>query len=241
MVSPAVEILPLFTGMRLAACEFLARWEALPDLKNAELIEGIVYLSSTVGFTHGRIDTSVIVWLGQYADETTGCESANNATCKLLGNLPQPDAFLCVKEEFGGSSRVQKDFIEGAPELAVEICTTSAGIDFGPKLALYKRAGVRDVRIRSRINGEPVDPLVPIRIPGEHRTQGRVRQRRATRDRRRNDQSDRPRHDDPPSPHVLVSANATVFPSASPHFSQPEPELAEASREVGSPRTSPGP
>ena len=144
MVSPAVEILPLFTGMRLAACEFLARWEALPDLKNAELIEGIVYLSSPVGFTHGRIDTSVIVWLGQYADETTGCESANNATCKLLGNLPQPDAFLCVKEEFGGSSRVQKDFIEGAPELAVEICTTSAGIDFGPKLALYKRAGVRE-------------------------------------------------------------------------------------------------
>ena len=144
MTSPIMEILPLLTGMRLDASEFLARWEALPDLKNAELIEGIVYVSSHVGLTHGCTDSSVIAWLRQYANGTKGCQSGNNGTCRLLGSLPQPDSFLRIKEAFGGSSRTGKEFLEGAPELAAEICATSARIDFGPKLALYQRAGVRE-------------------------------------------------------------------------------------------------
>jgi Uma2 family endonuclease len=144
MVSPTVDSPRLLNGMRLSASEFLARWEALPDLKDAELIEGIVYVSSPVGFTHGRFDASVSGLLSQYADETPGCEAANNATCNMLGNLPQPDSVLRIREEFGGSSRMGKVFLEGAPELAVEICTSSADLDFGPKLALYQRAGVRE-------------------------------------------------------------------------------------------------
>jgi Uma2 family endonuclease len=32
----------------------------------------------------------------------------------------------------------------GAPELIVEVCLTSTEVDFGPKLALYQRAGVQE-------------------------------------------------------------------------------------------------
>src|SRR5262249_2803959 len=32
----------------------------------------------------------------------------------------------------------------GAPELVVEVCASSQEYDFGPKLALYQRAGVRE-------------------------------------------------------------------------------------------------
>ena len=144
MVSPTVKSPQLLTGMRLDASEFLARWEALPDLKNVELIEGIVYVSSPVGFTHSDLDSSVIAFLRQYANGTPGCQSGNNGTWRMLGSLPQPDSFLRIKEEFGGSSRIGKEYLEGAPELATEICTTSARIDFGAKLALYQRAGVQE-------------------------------------------------------------------------------------------------
>ena len=129
--------------MRLDLNEFLARWEALPELKNAELIEGIVYVTSVVGLTHARMNSSVVAWLGRYADATPGCEPGVNVTCIMLGQSPQPDSFLRIEEELGGSSRAC-EFLEGAPELAVGICETSTEVDFGPKLTLYQRAGVRE-------------------------------------------------------------------------------------------------
>src|SRR6184192_3784771 len=47
----------LITGQRMTLEEFLSRWEALPEIKNAELIEGIVYVGSPVSFEHGTLDT----------------------------------------------------------------------------------------------------------------------------------------------------------------------------------------
>ncbi len=133
----------LVTGMKLDPCEFLARWEALPYLKNAELIEGTVYVTSTVGVIHACFHSSVIAWLSQYADATPGCETGNNVTYNMMGNVPQLDSFLRIKDEFGGTSRAG-EFLEGAPEVTVEICTNSTGVEFGPKFALYQRAGVRE-------------------------------------------------------------------------------------------------
>jgi len=37
------EIPMLMIGDRLSATEFLRRWEAMPEVKNAELINGIVH------------------------------------------------------------------------------------------------------------------------------------------------------------------------------------------------------
>ena len=66
----------------------------------------------------------------------------------MLDSVPQPDAFLRIRPEYGGQSRdqarKQKVYPAGAPELAVEICLTSTEVDFSPKLSLYARAGVRE-------------------------------------------------------------------------------------------------
>jgi len=35
---------PLREGERMTSNEFLRRWEAMPDLKHAELIDGIVFI-----------------------------------------------------------------------------------------------------------------------------------------------------------------------------------------------------
>ena len=135
---------PLVAGEKLSREEFLRRWDALPNLKRAELLEGVVYLPSPVGRTHGSHDVLVGLWLGYYAGFTAGCEAGSNATWLMLEDAPQPDCFLCVLSEYGGQSGVERDLSKGAPELAVEVSQSSASYDLGPKLRLYRAAGVQE-------------------------------------------------------------------------------------------------
>jgi len=124
--------------------EFLSRWEYLPDLKNAELIDGVVYVPSPVSLDHGSRDAQIIWWLSQYAVATPGCKSGNNSTWLMLDSAPQPDSYLRILPSCGGQSRDEGKFSAGGPELAVEICLTSTEVDFGPKLTLYQQAAVRE-------------------------------------------------------------------------------------------------
>jgi hypothetical protein len=55
MLSPVVTATELVTGERLTREEFLRRWEELPDLKNAELIDGVVHVPSPVSRDHGSL------------------------------------------------------------------------------------------------------------------------------------------------------------------------------------------
>ncbi len=43
----------LHNGDRMSRAEFLRRWEQIPELKQAELIKGVVYLASPVSTAHG--------------------------------------------------------------------------------------------------------------------------------------------------------------------------------------------
>jgi len=144
MLSTVVRPPGLVTGERLTVEEFLRRWEELPDLKNAELIDGVVYVPSPVSLDHGSFDILIHMWLAYYAQATPGCKGGSNSTWLMSGSAPQPDAYLRILPSHGGQSGNEGSLGAGAPELAVEICVTSAEIDFGPKLALYERAGVRE-------------------------------------------------------------------------------------------------
>lgn len=135
---------PLRAGERLSREEFLSRWEALPDLRRAALIEGRVYLPSPVSNIHDWIHTLVILWLGHYAAFTPGCRAGLEGTWLMLKDAPQPDTTLRILAEFGGQSRIEEPFSAGAPELVAEISASSAARDLGPKLRLYRSAGVRE-------------------------------------------------------------------------------------------------
>src|SRR6266446_7513405 len=63
MLSPIVAPAELITGQRMNVAEFLSRWEDLPDLKNAELIDGVVYVPSPVSLEHGSLAAQIIWWL----------------------------------------------------------------------------------------------------------------------------------------------------------------------------------
>jgi Uma2 family endonuclease len=119
----------------------------MPEVKKAELIEGEVYMPSPV--RHGRHShphTRLVTWLGNYETETPGVEAGDNGSVRLdLDNEPQPDGFLIIRPEHGGQARISSDdYIEGAPELAAEVASSSASYDLGKKLNAYRRNGVRE-------------------------------------------------------------------------------------------------
>ncbi len=134
----------LHDGDRLSREEFLRRWESMPDLKFAELIDGVVYLASPVSAAHNDFEAFAGWWLASYAGETAGCWAGSNGTWLMNINAPQPDLNLRVLPEFGGQSRIEGAYFAGAPELAAEIAASSAPRDPGLKSELYERSGVRE-------------------------------------------------------------------------------------------------
>jgi Uma2 family endonuclease len=144
--SEQAQVPPLERGDSLGAVEFLRRYEAMPDVKKAELIEGIVYMGSPVRRAHAAPDNLIQTWLGFYSIRTPGTEAAGNATVRLgPKNVPQPDALLWILPECGGRTRLDpKGYFWGPPELIVEVAASSAAIDLHGKLRAYRRAGVRE-------------------------------------------------------------------------------------------------
>ncbi len=134
----------LASGDRLSVAEFFRRWEAQPDLRNAELIEGRVYMSSPIGIRHDSHQGIIVGWLFTYALHTPGVEFGGSPTTRMLGSSPQPDGLLRIEHERGGQSRVKGDYLRGAPELIVEVSMSSAAHDLSEKKDLYARAGVRE-------------------------------------------------------------------------------------------------
>ncbi|WP_341528568.1 Uma2 family endonuclease [Nostoc sp. UHCC 0302] len=136
---------PLENGDKLTRPEFERRYDAMPQVKKAELIEGIVYMASPLRFrSHGKPHAYIMGWLATYEATTPGVELGDNATVRLdADNEPQPDALL--RFEIGGQSRISDDdYVEGAPELIVEIAASSVSIDLHEKLKVYRRNQVQE-------------------------------------------------------------------------------------------------
>ena len=146
----------LENGDRLTRAEFERRYEARPDLKKAELIEGVVHMPSPTRFgSHARPHAALIGWLFTYAATTPGVEVSDNPTVRLdLDNEPQPDAALLIYPEVGGQARVSEDdYVEGAPELVAEVTASSASYDLHDKLHVYRRNGVREYLVWRTLDG----------------------------------------------------------------------------------------
>jgi Uma2 family endonuclease len=148
LAQTTVNSLPfLESGDRLTRPEFERRYNAMPDCKKAELIEGRVYMASPVrARKHGRPHAAIMGWLYIYWAALPGLELLDNATIRLDNdNEPQPDGCLRLEENYGGQSRVSvDDYIEGAPELIVEIAASTASYDLHEKKEVYRRHGVKE-------------------------------------------------------------------------------------------------
>ncbi|MBT9315747.1 Uma2 family endonuclease [Leptothoe spongobia] len=136
---------PLESGDRLTRPEFERRYHAMPQVKKAELIEGLVYMASPLrAKAHGKPHARIMGWLITYEAATPGVESLDNATVRLdADNETQPDALLRIEQ--GGQSTISDDdYVEGSPEIIVEIAASSASLDLGAKLQVYRRNQVQE-------------------------------------------------------------------------------------------------
>jgi Uma2 family endonuclease len=134
----------LAQGDNLSREEFLRIWEQLPNLKRAELINGIVYMPSPLALDHGLMNKRLSYWLATYELATPICQNAGDVTWFMQKSAPQPDEFLRLLPEHGGQSRTEGKYPAGAPELAAEVASSSAAYDLHQKLELYLDAGVQE-------------------------------------------------------------------------------------------------
>jgi Uma2 family endonuclease len=137
----------LENGDRLTREEFHRRYEAMPKNVKAELIKGVVYMASPVRVkNHGEPHASMMGFLSYYQMSTKGLKLLDNTT--LIVNdfhEPQPDCVLRIGEELGGKSWINNDdYLEGAPELVVEIAASTASYDLHDKLEMYEQKGIQE-------------------------------------------------------------------------------------------------
>jgi Uma2 family endonuclease len=136
----------LLNGDHLTVPEFERRCEATPEVKFAELIEGIVVMSPPISSFHSGPHGVLAGLLQIYAWATPGTDSDICGSLRLDGqNEFQPDVILRIKSGPLARCKVAPDgLFEGSPELAGEIAVSSAGYDLHEKKAVYQRALVRE-------------------------------------------------------------------------------------------------
>jgi Uma2 family endonuclease len=161
--APSSSPVPILrTGDCLTADEFRRRYEAMPWLKKAELIDGVVFIpsrdippppgsqnpvASPVSYTwHGQPHIDLATWVGFYKAHTPGTGAGDNATIRLdLDNEPQPDVCLLIEPSHGGQVRIDdRGYLIGAPDLVAEVAYTSVNMDLNKKFETYRRHQARE-------------------------------------------------------------------------------------------------
>ncbi len=159
MSAPKPPVL-LESGDHLSREEFHRRYCQRPDIKKAELIEGVVYVASPMRIrVHDKPNSTIAAWLAVYASHATGIEPGGGGTIYLDADTEvQPDGYLYrVPPPGPDAARIRDDdYLEGAPQLIVEVAASSASIDLHTKRRAYERAGVQEYIVWRTID-EAVD------------------------------------------------------------------------------------
>jgi Uma2 family endonuclease len=155
---PAVPL--LYDGDQLTSEEFLRRYEADPYVVRAELLQGVVHINARrvvidgkervmppiSGEGHSGPQAKVIALMSVYAAQTPGLEVHGPTTVHVSTlNNPEPDALLRILPEYGGASSLgEDDYIDGPPELLVEISNTTGARDLSIRFDAYEAEGVKE-------------------------------------------------------------------------------------------------
>lgn len=139
----------LCNGDSMTQKQFHILYGRMPEDYRAELIGGIVYEPSPLGYSHGAVDMRLTTLLGHYSAKTPGVGCATNATVIMSDeDEVQPDVLLRIEPEYGGQSanqsarKINTYYVKGAPELVAEVAHSSFAIDLHLKRHRYKLAGV---------------------------------------------------------------------------------------------------
>lgn len=134
----------LHNGDHMKRKEFHVVYGQMPEGYKAELIGGIVFEPSPLGYSHGKHHIKLGSLFERYCEATPGAEVADNVSVFLSEeDEVQPDLILRTVGECGGQSHLtDDDYVEGVPELVAEIANSSRAIDLHLKKQRYSAAGV---------------------------------------------------------------------------------------------------
>ena len=95
---------------------------------------------------HGEPHGWISGWVATYFAQTKGVRFGIDSTLQLEGdNEVQPDITLFTVRREDGTNRVGPDgYIDGGPELAIEVAASSASRDRNAKKRVYLANGVRE-------------------------------------------------------------------------------------------------
>ena len=146
----------LLTGQQLDRKDFERRWDESPQIKYAELIDGIVRVNGPVKATHSRALSCLALWLVRYEMETPGVISCGPASIRLDEfNMPLSDSLLMIDPKRGGRCRISDDdLVEGGPELICEVTNDSRSFDLHAKFKLYERHAVQEYLVWRTLDRE---------------------------------------------------------------------------------------
>lgn len=152
MVARLRSLPPLESGDHLTREEFHRRYLASPWIARAELIDGVVIVSSPASASHGIPHGSAVGWLFVYKTQTPGVQLAVDTTVFLdADNEVQPDACLywlpprgTIRYVTRRENRQRLRYLEGVPEFVFEVAASSASYDLHSKKRVYERNGVAE-------------------------------------------------------------------------------------------------
>ena len=133
----------LENGAVMSRREFHALYSECEAYEGVELIEGVVYLPSPVKIEgHNREQALALRWLMEFQETNAlAVEAVGGGSVLLDGkNEPIPDAMMYYLRP----GRFADGYLDGAPELIVEVAYSSASRDLHQKKAAYERNGVRE-------------------------------------------------------------------------------------------------
>ncbi|MEM7531093.1 MAG: Uma2 family endonuclease [Chloroflexota bacterium] len=141
------QILPLESGDHLTQAEFHRRYLMHPEIKKAELVEGVVFMPSPARVdVHGYPHFDIIAWCSPYRAMTPHVRGSDNSSLILDDdNEVQPDVHLRLDPSVGGRSYQNDDgYLAGTPELIIEVAASSVSYDLNSKKQAYERHGIQE-------------------------------------------------------------------------------------------------
>ena len=153
----APDVPPLESGDVMTRHQFHELYSLHPEIKKAELIQGVVYVASPRrAKDHGDHEGLLSFWLNIYCWQHPELPLfvAHNSTVFLDDiNEPQPDLSL---RRAGGTSTLEDGYISGPPELVVEVSFSSVSRDLHSKKDAYRLNGVPEY-IVWRVREQAID------------------------------------------------------------------------------------
>lgn len=141
----------LQNGDNLSLAEFKYLYANSPQIRRAELLEGVVHVPSPVYVPHASAQGDINGLLYTYQSQTPGTIYLGEQSIELdSDNYVQPDAILFVE----GSVTIADGLLIGAPTLVVEVAVSTRAHDLGVKKHIYRRNRVQEYLVLAAFEQE---------------------------------------------------------------------------------------